>query len=157
VKKVNFENILVPLDGSEIGETALPYVEELAAKTDACVTLLHIVPAHYSFDPKVGSGSGDNLTESTRKASDEYLHGVAGLLEQRGIKTICKVGNGDPANVIVDYAGENHIDLIAMSTHGRSGVARWVLGSVADKVLHESEKPLWLVRSSKMVISRKKE
>jgi nucleotide-binding universal stress UspA family protein len=67
------------------------------------------------------------------------------------------VGNGDPANVVVDYAGENNIGLIAMSTHGRSGVARWVLGSVADKVLHESETPLWLVRSSKMVISRKKE
>jgi nucleotide-binding universal stress UspA family protein len=157
VNKVSFNNILVPLDGSEIGETALPYVEELAARTDACVTLLHVIPVHYAFDPKAGNNNSDNLTESTQKASDEYLHGIAGLLEQRGIKTICKVGNGDPANVVVDYAGENDIDLIAMSTHGRSGVARWVLGSVADKVLHESEKPLWLVRSSKMVISRKKD
>jgi nucleotide-binding universal stress UspA family protein len=157
VKKVSFDNILVPLDGSEIGETALPYVEELAAKTDSCVTLMHVIPAHYTFDPKAGNDNGNNLNESTQKASEEYLHGIAGLLEQRSIRAICKVGNGDPANVVVDYAGENNIGLIAMSTHGRSGVARWVLGSVADKVLHESETPLWLVRSSKMVISRKKE
>jgi nucleotide-binding universal stress UspA family protein len=59
--------------------------------------------------------------------------------------------NGDPAARIVDQAKHEKADLIAMSTHGRSGLARWVLGSVADKILHESRIPLWLVRPKRII------
>jgi nucleotide-binding universal stress UspA family protein len=149
--EVNFVDILVPLDGSEIGETALPEVEELAIKTGATANLLHVIPAQGAIMTK--NTDADKLAEAAIKAGEEYLSNIAERLEKRNIKTVSKIGHGDPANVIVDYAGENNVSLIAMSTHGRSGIARWVLGSVADKVLHESEKPMWLVRSSKMVIN----
>ena len=151
MEKVDFNDILAPLDGSEIGESALPAVEELAVKTGATVHLLHVIPAHSVIAGKSRSDELSKLVEIEIKTGDEYIGNIAERLEKRNIKTVSKIRHGDPANVIVDYAGEKNVSLIAMSTHGRSGIARWVLGSVADKVLHETEKPMWLVRSSKMV------
>ena len=88
---------------------------------------------------------------------EEYLGSVAERLTKKGIKTTYKVIAGDPAHMIVEHINDEKVSLVAMSTHGRTGIARWILGSVADKVLHEAEVPMFLVRSPKMITARHKE
>jgi nucleotide-binding universal stress UspA family protein len=84
-------------------------------------------------------------------AGDTYLTRVQARLSEKGIDVATRIVSGDPAARIVDLARQEKADLIAMSTHGRSGIARWVLGSVADKILHESKIPMWLVRPKRII------
>ncbi len=130
-----YQRILVPLDGSELAQVTLSYVEELARTTGCEVVLLRVA------EPE------ENCGDRTHR---DYLEGVAeAMLRRQGDKGIvhCEVVRGRPAEEIVRYAEENDIDLIAMSTHGRSGVLRWVMGSVATKVLGASSSPVLLVRA----------
>jgi nucleotide-binding universal stress UspA family protein len=87
-------------------------------------------------------------------AGVDYLKSISERLSGKGIKSTYEVVTGDPADKIVEYAEDEKVSLIAMSTHGRTGLARWVLGSVADKVLHGARMPILLVRSPKMVIHK---
>jgi len=153
-KTKTFRHILVPLDGSSIGESALQYAETLALKLDAAISLLHVI---HSFDGLGFDIPGYDLKIMTKKLNDsgeKYLKSISEKLKNKGIKTSSKVVVGNPATTIIEYAQEKKIDLIAMSTHGRSGITRWVLGSVADKILKESSLPLWLVRSPKMTVQK---
>jgi nucleotide-binding universal stress UspA family protein len=84
-------------------------------------------------------------------AGEDYLKGVAERLSSKDIKVTYEIATGDPADKIVEYAADKGAGLIAMSTHGRTGITRWVLGSIADKVLHGARIPILLVRSPKMV------
>lgn len=153
-KTKTFHHILVPLDGSDIGESALQYAEILALKLDATISLLHVI---HSFDGLGFDIPGYDLKVMTKKLNDsgeEYLKKISDRLKNKGIKFSSKISIGNPASTIIEYAQEKKIDLIAMSTHGRSGIARWVLGSVTDKVLRESSLPLWLFRSPKMTVEK---
>ncbi len=130
--------ILVPLDGSEIGEAALCYAVALAEKTSAEIALLEI------FEPVKGvgaSGISYNIPddESVRKSLLSYLDHVAGPIRNEGLKVSTTVLFGKAADNIVEYAEKNGIDLIAVSTHGRSGLGRWVFGNVTDKILHAGD------------------
>lgn len=154
-KTKTFHHILVPLDGSSLGESALQHVGILASKLEATINLLHVI---HSFDGLGFDIPGYDLKIMTKKLSDsgkKYLKNISEKLKNKGIKTSSKVIVGNPANTIIDYALQEKVDLVAMSTHGRSGITRWVLGSVADKVLRESSLPLWLVRSPKMTVEKK--
>ncbi len=91
----------------------------------------------------------DNIMESASQDAQRYLDGVAARLEAQGIKTSTTLQIGGVANAIIDFAEENSIDLIAMCTHGRTGLARWALGSVADRVLRAGRVPLFLVRAKR--------
>ncbi len=142
-------NIITPLDGSNIGETALPQVEVLATATGASINLLQVIASPADVEAKFNSNAKKQTTD-LHASGEEYLKNIAEGLNKKGITTKYEVINGDPANVIVDLAGQRKDSIIAMSTHGRSGIARWVLGSVADKVLRASDTPIWLVRSPKM-------
>ncbi len=127
--------ILVPLDGSEIGEAALCYAVALAKKTAAEIDLLEV------FEPvrAVGaSGVSYNIREdeSVRKSLLSYLDHVGGPIKNEGLKVSTTVLFGKAANKIMEYAESNGIDLVAVSTHGRSGLGRWVFGNVTDKILH---------------------
>jgi len=141
--------ILVPLDGSEIAEQVLPAVSSLARAADAEVLLLRVaieqpvtmVAGDWSFPP-VESGFAEEEQEA-----QAYLEGVAFSLREKGIQVSTATDIGPVAGIIIDYAQANHIDLIAMCTHGRTGLARWAFGSVADKVLRAGSTPLLLVRA----------
>ena len=124
------DRILAPLDGSELAETALPYVEYLAARTGAGVRLLTVV------------GS-----EAERAQASAYLLAKRDELRGRTVEASVAVVQDGEAETILAEADAWDANLIAMSTHGQSGVLRWVFGSVADKVLHGSPRPLLLVRS----------
>jgi len=130
-----YEKILVPLDGSDLCELVLPYVEELAEKLRSKAILLHVCP------PKLGSFSHKH---------EVYIENMAqvvrGHLKGEGeVEAILLAG--EPNREIVGYARRENITLIAMVTHGQSGMKRWVLGSTADKVIRETSKPVLLIRT----------
>lgn len=150
-----FPKILIPLDGSDIGQATLPYVETLAEKTGASVSLLQVISPPGTVEASILGGSDwRKFVKAMHDAGDGYLSGIAQRLTERGIKAAYEVATGDPADRIIEHANDNQVSLIAMSTHGRTGLARWVLGSVTDKVLHGARMPMWLVRSPKMLIPR---
>lgn len=138
-----FEKILVPLDGSECAEMILPKVEKLAADLKAGIALLQVVYAH-TFP---GTDPTEAEVAVVRKA-EEYLKKIEGQLKAKGFKVDSHVRYGDDAEEILDHASQKEIDMVAMTTHGRSGVKRFLLGSVAEKILRHSTKPIFLVRCS---------
>jgi len=151
------EKILVPLDGSKVGEAALPYVEELVSKlapeVKVEVTLLQVVP---SLTHHVVAGGADfqapytpkELEQIKKKAAD-YLDKTGEGLRSKGAKVKTKVAVGGAAEEIIKAADKVDADLIAMSTHGYSGIGRWAFGSVTDKVLRGGTKPMLMVRALK--------
>lgn len=141
------DTLVVPLDGSEVAECALPYVEDLARKMALKICLIRVVstPAltypgaeGYAYDPKM-------FTE-IENAATSYLKQKRTELERKGYKVEHTVKGGYPADYIIDFAEAREGSLIVMSTHGRSGIGRWVMGSVADRVLRASSRPIVLVR-----------
>jgi nucleotide-binding universal stress UspA family protein len=136
-----YDKILVPLDGSALAEQVLPYVRPLTKALAASIELLRAIPpaGHELADP--------NSTNSEDQVLD-YLRSVSASLNDLGISISCAVRQGDPAPWIISEAEQEPGTLIAMATHGRSGVARWLLGSVTDKVLHATTTPLLIVRSN---------
>jgi nucleotide-binding universal stress UspA family protein len=145
--------ILAPLDGSDIGEVALPYAEAIAANSQATVNLIQIISPPGTVEANLlGGPDWRKFVNAMRDAGESYLKSIAERLSGKDIKVSYEVLTGDPADKIVEYATAKGANLIAMSTHGRTGLSRWVLGSVADKVLHGARIPILLVRSPKMVI-----
>lgn len=148
---VTFKRILVPLDGSEMGEAALHDAEAVALKTGASLVLLHVIPEPHIIEARILGPEFHDIVKAMHEAGDKYLARVNKRLTEKGIDVTVKILSGDPAARITDEAKREKADLIAMSTHGRSGIARWVLGSVADKILHESKIPMWMVRPKKII------
>jgi len=131
--------LLLPLDESETGQAALAPVSELAALFDVRVLLLRILET----DKK-----GSDLAQA-RAEAEHHLKELARPLEARGIETVFLVEQGDPAKAILDVCRAVDVDLVAMATHGRSGLSRMVLGSVTESVLRESTFPMLVVRAAK--------
>ena len=145
-----FRKILVPLDGSKLGESALPQVEDLAA-LKAEVILFHTVSAPHDVQLAESylsqlSHLKDEYIKHTSTAAIDYLNVVKERLAKKGMVAQVRVEIGHPADRIIDYARQNGVDLIAMSTHSRSGAGRWLFGSIADKVVRATEKPVLLIR-----------
>jgi nucleotide-binding universal stress UspA family protein len=148
---IQHKKILVPLDGSALASEAIPHAQALADNTQTELILVRVVPDTASL-PQVLDGSRNfvQIEEREQKLIDEatrWLDVVAIELRVRHpVSTVVLVGS--PAVKIIDYARSHAIDLVVMSTHGRGGLARWVYGSVADKVLQAAPCPVYLVRSS---------
>ena len=140
-----YKKILVPLDGSELAEKALGHAEELAKTFDAEIILFEVSPLLpiYGVPELVTPFVVD---DKQKEAAQRYLTNLIDELKKRGFKVTAKVKTGlQVAAEIIDFAKENGVDLIIMCTHGRSGITRWVLGSVAHKVLTQAETPVLLV------------
>lgn len=134
-----YEHILLPLDGSEMSESAIPHAEALALGCEAKrVTIVHVVEQE-RYEGMVATG----------KRPGVYLQRTAKRLESKGITTSIKVLTGDAAEGIVSFA-EKDCDIIVMASHGRSGVTRWAVGSVADKVFLASSVPVLMVKAAKL-------
>jgi nucleotide-binding universal stress UspA family protein len=132
----------VPLDGSPEGEAVLPFVRQLASTTEAEVLLLCAVTPIATWD---AAASAINW-EAEEASAGEYIETKRLEVAARDLTVRGLVVFGEAAQVVLRVAKDEATDLIAMTTHGRSGLARWVLGSVAEKVLHSVETPLLLVR-----------
>lgn len=149
-KKI-IRRILVPLDGSEIGEVAIPLVRPLARGLGAELVLFQAVAPIRVSAAQFEDSWADIVQqdeEARRDAIAVYLEEVGKPLREDGLNVSIAIGSGSPADQIIDYAESNAIDLIGMSTHGRSGIGRWVLGSVTDKVLHAGNTPVLVVRAT---------
>lgn len=159
VKKgdVSISKILVPLDGSDTGQAALDHVELVARETNASVHLIQVISPPGAMETSVfGNAEWDSFFKAMQDTANDYLRSIIDGLKAKGITAKYDIVIGDPAHQIIKSAAKDKVDLVAMSTHGRTGIARWVIGSVADRVLHGARMPMWLVRPPKMSIIRPK-
>jgi nucleotide-binding universal stress UspA family protein len=148
-------HILIPLDGSASSETILEAVLEVGGLADARYTLMNVVPQPIVASREVTRESAA-ATVHARERSREYLEVVAASLRARGhsVNTRVMVQDNIAAAIVEESFGDDY-DMIAMATHGRSGWARLTLGSVTDKVMRSSSKPLLVVRSCQPQETRK--
>ena len=144
-----YNTILVPLDGSKRAEAILRHVEELALRYDAKVSFLQVVEPP---PPTVGLEGAymalyQQKFEQWTKQAESYLAGLQGEFREKGIEAQARVVHGPVVEAIIKAAEREDADLIAMASHGRSGLAQVFYGSVAAGVLHRADRPLLLIRS----------
>jgi nucleotide-binding universal stress UspA family protein len=141
------QRILVPLDGSPLAELALNEALTLAQLPDSKVVLLRVIP---SIEDVISDGETftiDQQWENRAGRARDYLGGICERPQWQKVKHEVAVELGDPANVILDFAQRHAIDRIILCTHGRTGISRWVHGSVARKVLEAADRTVVLVRA----------
>jgi nucleotide-binding universal stress UspA family protein len=143
------KTILVPLDGSKRAEKILPYVEELAFLREAHVILLQVIePASFMVDLyDTGPRFDQELADSACSKVSAYLEAIANDLRAEGLDVRTIVKFGLVVSTILEVAENEHADLVALASHGRTGLARAFYGSVAAGVLHQADRPLLLIRS----------
>jgi nucleotide-binding universal stress UspA family protein len=162
--EARMKTILVPLDGSALAEQALPYVRTLALLLGARVRLLNVIvddqhdslmaegiaAAYGVIDPLATQREREQRSLTTLiQHAEGYLDSQAGLLHSQGIDTEIDIRCGPAADVIVEAAQDQHVAMIAMATHGYSGLRRWALGSVTDRVVHATDTPVFVVRGAR--------
>jgi len=143
------KQLVVPLDGSETAEQALPCASELTKKMNLELILLRVYLMPGVAYP-TGSYAPDwkLLDQETRERASEYLQGKINQLRNEGLERVCfRVLEGSAAEKIIEVARENPGSLIAMSTHGASGVGRWVLGSITERVIRHSDSAVLVIRA----------
>jgi nucleotide-binding universal stress UspA family protein len=152
VQKPPIRNILVPLDGSDFSKRALPTASNIATRARARIHLTYVLPPASDQPALVRVVMSQELfeksLEKTRIWAEEYLNQTAEELRKQGLQVSTHVTGGHTAEKIIDEAEQHHSDLIVMATHGYSGIQRWSLGSVTDKVLHATHTPLVIVHTS---------
>jgi nucleotide-binding universal stress UspA family protein len=147
-----YRHILVPLDGSSLAEQVLPHVQALVKpEDDVRITLLRAIPPVHASTVEFGgmyAGAVAQLEEQepAEQAAKKYLVPIANRLQSDGYHVALHVSRLMAAEAIIDYAEHHHVDLIAIATHGRSGVSRWVFGSVTQKVMQASPTPVLVIR-----------
>ncbi len=142
-----YRRVLVPLDGSKVAEGVLPHAKALAYGEGAEIVLLSVAESpvrEFSFaDPAMAESVVQAMELRTRK----YVAEVEAQLKKDGFNASSVVQAGAAADVILRVAEETRADVIAMSTNGRTGAARWLIGSVADRVARNSKVPVMLIRA----------
>lgn len=142
-----FRKILVPLDGSPRAESVIGYVERIADPARTTVTLLQVVAAvNPASLVRLDESAAHRMIGEQRGKAEQYLERIRARLARRRIAARTVVRAGDPAAIIVDRVRTEGADLVAMSTHGRTGLRRLLMGSVAEAVLRKSSVPVVLVR-----------
>jgi nucleotide-binding universal stress UspA family protein len=148
-----YKKILLPLDGSKLAEVVLPHVEQLAWELGSSLILLRVVrpPRAVEYTRQEEMMALNREREAVFKRDAEtYLAARRGELRNKNIEVSTHIIVSEAvATAILDFAESEGVDLIAMSTHGRSGLGRWVYGSVADKVLQGATCPILLIRANR--------
>lgn len=153
-----YQKIMVPLDGSELAECVLPHVATFISgcQVNTLVFVRVIEPAALTYRGAYVTSKDDldkieintrRIEEERKQHASEYLEGVVSGLKTDGVKCHTEVLSGKVAESLVDYVETNRIDMIIIATHGRSGVSRWVRGSIADRILRASRVPVLMVRA----------
>jgi nucleotide-binding universal stress UspA family protein len=150
-----YNKIMVPLDGSELAECVMPHVEAI---TTGCkitnVVFVRVVapiqlPARLPAQGELGFQEKDRreMEEQRKKAAEAYLEKIAQKTALEGAVLSCEVLEGKVAETLSHWAEQNGVDLIIIASHGRSGVSRWVMGSVADRLLRSVCVPVMMIRA----------
>jgi nucleotide-binding universal stress UspA family protein len=143
-----YKKILAPLDGSKRAETILPHVEDLATRYRGRVVFLQVIEiieplaaAEFAFSTK------ENY-DALRKQAEAYLSGIKGEFREKGIDASIRLAHGPVVEAIIEVAEQENAGLIAIASHGRTGLSRVFYGSVSAGVLHRIDRPLLLIRSA---------
>ncbi len=145
-----FGKILLPLDGSKVGEAALSYVSEIAQKLKSEVTLISVIELGqrvHTIGGKDYISFTEQQVESMMAEATEYLAATSKKLSDKGINVRSVMKDGNAAGEIIDFAKESNLHLVVMSSHGRSGMRGWVFGSVSNKVLQSGKVSLLLINA----------
>jgi nucleotide-binding universal stress UspA family protein len=146
-----YQHVMVPLDGSELAECVLPHVRAIAVGCSVVkVTLVRVVEPlliRGSVGVRISPEEKERLEKQSMDEAKDYLDQIAKSLKESGVAAESEVLSGDVVSKLVDYANMNEVDLVIISTHGRSGVSRWVWGSVTDRILRAVCVPVTMVRS----------
>ena len=153
-----YKKIMVPLDGSELAECVLPHVDSFVSgcqvSTVVFVRVIDPTPLNVRGSYVTSKDDLDKLEASSKRieaerksAAGQYLAQVAGRIKTDRVELKTEVVVGKVADSLVDYAEDNQVDLILIATHGRSGVSRWVRGSIADRILRAAKVPVLMVRA----------
>lgn len=146
---MNYKHILVPLDGSELAECVVFHLETMVSENQVTtVELVRVVPPielHYKAALPISANQEKRMNQALVKEAEGYLQKVKVRLNDSYASVTTKVLVGPVADALADYLEKSGADLLVMATHGRSGPSRWVWGSVADRLLHVSHVPVFLV------------
>ena len=146
-----YRNIMVPLDGSKLAECVLPHVEgfisQCRVRTIIFVRVVESIPPAVAGEYAISPEQIENKEAERKSAAEKYLKQIISRLTSDETKMETEVMVGRAADRLSDYAENNDIDLILMATHGRSGISRWVRGSVADRILRSASMPVLMVRA----------
>jgi nucleotide-binding universal stress UspA family protein len=156
-KAQEFRHMVITLDGSLEARNILPFAKALARTSMARLTLLRVIPRHYPLTAPYTSHAGHGFQglEGESAAAEEALERMAGPLRDEGFSVETEtVWGTHPAEGILDFVEQRDVDVVAMETHGRGGVSRLILGSVADKVIRGATVPVLLHRSEMSVDER---
>lgn len=148
-----YKRVTVPLDGSVVAEGIIPFIVDIAGPLDIEVVLLRVL---VPIPPTVIEGSRHVEVEDVEKRraeAEEYLAPLAMELRAKGVRVTTQVRRGEPAAEIIAAAREAGADLIAMTTHGRSGLGRLLFGSVAEAVLRHADIPVFLMRQTEAQVA----
>ena len=146
-----YRKIMVPLDGSNLAECVFPHVDAIINGLPVReLSLLRVVKPERVYavsDSPIDPNLASSRESERKQIADDYLRSVAERFEESGVTCETKSMVGRVADSLVDYSIDNKIDLIIIATHGRSGVTRWVMGSVADKIMRSSKIPVLMIRA----------
>lgn len=155
-----YQRIMVPVDGSELAECVLPHVESVAMGCNSREVVFVRVVEPVQIPSGTFSEGGavydyaqldqvrKDMEQQNRAEADQYLHRLQSRVSYGDAKVRTEVLVGSVANTLIEYAEENNVDLVVISTHGRSGIGRWVWGSTADKIMRSGTAPVLMVRAS---------
>lgn len=148
-----YTKILVPLDGSALAERAIVQAEEIARAAGAELILIQVVQAPLGQTPEAGQAEEEKAFRETAAQARAYLGMVATRVSGGGVRSRFVVLEGSPAAGILGFAHDEDVDMIVMSTHGRSGISKLVMGSVAEKVMLTTKRPVLLVKPERLHVS----
>lgn len=144
------KHVIVPLDGSELAEAALAHAQQITTPQGK-ITLLSAIDVPevpiYGYYPPAAIPDYESAEENLLPRAQEYLDNIGKQVKAEGFVVGIEVHIGEPANVIVEIAERLKVDAIVMSTHGRSGLSRWLFGSVTNKVLSANACPVYVIPS----------
>ncbi len=145
--RMEYKRILVPLDGSGWAERAIPYAADLARTHDAELALLHVyTPPFREFTDQLVLAAQENQMDALRQNVEQYLAGLRNGLRAQGVKAESYIVEAPgAARGICNFVENQDVDVIVMSTHGRSGFMRWLFGGVTHKVLQGVRVPVMLI------------
>jgi nucleotide-binding universal stress UspA family protein len=143
-----YKRVLVPLDGSELAEEALPHAVAQARRFQAELILLRVVEP-FAQGRGISLAGMEQIRQQTHAWAHEYLEPIAADIQQEGISVRKVTIDARPHTGIAEFAETNDVDLIVMSTRGQSGLSRWLMGSVADRVVTGAAVPVLLVRATR--------
>jgi nucleotide-binding universal stress UspA family protein len=147
-----YQKIMVPLDGSELAECVFAHMDSLArgCLTKEIILVQAVEPFQYpgyAGELTITPEDIRRINAQNRAAAETYLKKLMDRFKYENVKIRWEILSGKPAEILADYVNKNQVDLVLMATHGRSGVSRWVWGSVADRLLRSACVPVLMVRA----------